>query len=86
MTATYVGCKYMAWEIDGKKGTFTDVYVVKPFHRSEENVVGDKAVAERVRGVDLRKELKDIAPGSPVNLVYDSGPNGKALLVEIVPV
>jgi len=82
MKATYVGSQYNEWEMEGRKGVYTDVFLVKSFRLDERNTVGDKAVSERVRS-DIRKHLKDFAPGQQVEIAYDVGPGGKAVLSTI---
>jgi len=82
MKATYVGSQYNEWEMEGRSGVYTDVFLVKPFRLDERNTVGDKAVAERVRS-DIRKTLADFTPGQPVEISYDVGPGGKAVLASI---
>jgi len=82
MLATYVGSQYNEWEMEGRKGVYTDVFLVKPFRMEEREYVGQKAVVERVRS-DIRKKLKDFVPGQQVEIGYDSGPGGKAVLASI---
>jgi len=85
MKATYVGHRYAQWEMEGRKGEYTDVYLVRRFPSDEkEGAVGDKAVCERVKH-DMRKDLEGLTPGSPVEIDYDSGRTGKAILCEILP-
>ena len=82
MRATYVGSQYNEWEMEGRKGVYTDVFLVKSFRLDERNAVGDKAVAERVRS-DIREHLKNFAPGELVEIAYDVGPGNKAVLASI---
>jgi len=85
MKATYVGHRHATWEMEGRKGEYTDVYLVRRFPSDErEGAVGDKAVCERVKS-DIRQLLSGIVPGSQVEIDYDSGKSGKAILCEIVP-
>jgi hypothetical protein len=70
--------------MEGRSGVYTDIFLVKPFRLGEQNTMGDKAVAERVRS-DQRKKLKDFAPGQQVEIAYDVGPGGKAVLASIEP-
>jgi hypothetical protein len=82
MQATYVGSQYNEWEMEGRKGVYTDVFLVKNFRSDERNCEGQKAVKERVRS-DIRKKLKDIVPGQLVEISYDVGPGDKAVLASI---
>jgi len=84
MRAIYVGSQFNAWEMEGRSGVYTDIHLTKPFRSDEQNVIGDKVVTERVRS-DFRKRLKDFEPGMPVDITYDVGSQGKAILVDIVP-
>ena len=52
-----MGHQYNEWEMEGRKGVYTDVFLVKAFRLDERGCVGDKAVAERVRS-DIRKKFK----------------------------
>ena len=88
MRATYVGNQYVEWALTDKEtgerrsGVYTDVFLVKDFRLEEKNHEGQKAVAERVRS-DIRKVLKDIPVGGLVEIGYDVGPGGKAVLASI---
>jgi len=68
--------------MEGKTGVYTDVYLVKPFSLDEADGVGDKAICEHIKA-DIRKVLEPFAPGSVVEVVYDSGRKGKAVLSSI---
>ena len=82
MEATYIGSKYMKWEIDGKSGEFTEIFLVKPFRMDEKDYVGERVAIEKVR-TDLRDKLKAFAPGCTVKLSYDSDAKNRAILVGI---
>ena len=80
MKATYVGHRYNKWEMDGKQGEYTDIYLVLPFGMDEKSgAVGDKAVCEHFTE-DLRVVVEGFVPGSPVEAEYSSGRKGKAVL------
>jgi hypothetical protein len=84
MKATYVGHRYGTWEMDGKEGRYTDIYLVRKFPLAErEGSVGDKAVAERVK-YDMRPELEKLKPGSLVDVEYDSVGRAGKERVELV--
>ena len=79
MTATYMGYQYKEGEYEGHPYTNTYIHLVKPFRLDEKNFVGDKCVVEKVKA-DLRKKLQEFAPGQLVEIGYDSGPGGNAVL------
>lgn len=86
MLATYVGSRYFTWKKDGEERQGTNVYLVRPFKEHEaEGATGDMCIEEYVSR-DFRPQLAGLVPGEQVNVSYEPGFKGQAVLDGIAPV
>jgi len=86
MVATYVGSRYFKWVKNGEEREGTNVYLVRPFKEHEkEGAAGDLCAVEYVSR-DFRPQLAGLVPGEQVNVSYEPGFKGQAVLDSISPV
>ena len=82
--AVYVGNRFVEWEMEGRKGVYTEVYLIKKFPMGTQNASGNRVVVEKVRA-DLRKDFEAFVSGQVVQVEYDSDLHGKSVLAEMIP-